>query len=107
MGILIEGTENVSVECFPSLKMTYNAVFHMVGLCFLMRPFFGAGSLEKEKRKFVDMWIVRQLCLTEKGLERSGGGGGWRRRGRFYVSLATGFTITTVIDFIQFVRGEL
>lgn len=59
MGILIEGIENVLVECFSFLKMIYNVVFYMVGLCFLMRLFFGVGSFEKEKRKFVDMWIVR------------------------------------------------
>lgn len=47
-------------------------VLHVVGLCFPMKPFPGAGNPEKGVRKCVEISdCQRQLWLTEKGrLER-------------------------------------
>ena len=60
--------------CFPSSETTLVAELHMVGLCFPMKPFPGAGNLEKDIRKCVEISDCKgQLWLTVQG--------GWRELG--------------------------
>lgn len=76
MSILIECKENVSVVCFPASETTLVAELHMVGLCFPVKPFPGAGNLAKDIRKCVATSDHKgQLWLTVKG--------GWREPGEW------------------------
>lgn len=64
-----------------------------------MKPLPGAGNLEKDTRKCVEFQIVKTFWLTEKEA--------WREGGQGLCSVVTGFTITTIVDFTEFVKKEL